>query len=223
MDDILAKARSAPAAEKVLAGKPVSLLLQHTLSNDKDDTNTFVSSSRQDPSTVYSCDSWSKGFEQAGWVNGTVSRVTPRTKTDAYRHLKIYLTGCTAGTAPASDLSIVPMKALELEGLVKANALAERKNGYYQGGDGGTAKSKRQLEDKLVALKVVKHYKASLPTTWAFEASKARKDFAVVYNCARFDKSFKVGATVYGNVEDLHLGMDDEDVGVVLSNCRTKR
>ncbi|MDM0035097.1 hypothetical protein QTI33_23385 [Variovorax sp. J22P271] len=43
--------------------------MQHTLSNEK---NVFVSSSRRDPSVVYGCDTWNKGFEQAGWVNGTI-------------------------------------------------------------------------------------------------------------------------------------------------------
>ncbi|MDM0035096.1 hypothetical protein QTI33_23380 [Variovorax sp. J22P271] len=146
-----------------------------------------------------------------------------RTKTDAYLDLKIFLTGCSAGSAPAPDPALVPMKAQELEGILKTNAAAARKGSQYAGGDGGASKSTRQLEDKLVELKVVKHYKEALPNNWAFQAIKPRKEFVVAYNCEKFDKSFKVGATIYGTFEEASIGMDDDDFSVVLSNCRTRR
>ena len=216
VEDIVAKSKSAAAVEKSLAGKPVSLVVLRVIGSEK---NSFWSTQRHDPFTSYVCDAWSKSIEQGGWVDGTISRIG-MTKDKSFQ---VFLTGCRAGSTPASEASVVPMKASEVEGLIKANALAARKNGYVQGGDGGTIKSTRQLQDKLVGLKVVKHSKQALPQQWMFDAIKARKDFSVSYSCYSYDKSFKVGATIYGNVEDVTAPMDDEGIDVTLNRCRTKR
>ena len=69
----------------------------------------------------------------------------------------------------------------------------------------------------------MKHSKQALPQQWMFDAIKARKDFSVSYSCYSYDKSFKVGATIYGNVEDVTAPMDDEGIDVTLNRCRTKR
>lgn len=132
VEDIVAKSKSAAAVEKSLAGKPVSLVVLRVIGSEK---NSFWSTQRHDPFTSYVCDAWSKSIEQGGWVDGTISRIG-MTKDKSFQ---VFLTGCRAGSTPASEASVVPMKASEVEGLIKANALAARKNGYFQGGDGGTS------------------------------------------------------------------------------------
>ena len=212
VDAVIHNNKSIVSAERQLVGKPVALKMLNTVTGyDPKLKTTFIAiSPTPADSTIYSCVEWDKSIEQVGWVNATVASVSEK-REGVLKTFFVRLTGCTKGSAPPDDPSVVPMKAQELEAIIKANKSPE--------------KSTSQLAEKLVELKVLKQYKWALPTNWAFQSIKPRRegDFVVAYSCPKWDKSFKVGATVYGTLESVNNGMDENDVGVSLSSCRTKR
>jgi hypothetical protein len=202
--------KPAARAEKALVGKKVTLNIYYL--NKRDDLKTqyaFGNSTlaNRDP-TTYICSTWDKAFKKGGWLNATVAGVTSR-KTGLLVENVVALNDCTAGTRPQTDANAAPMTAQEVEGLIKAAKSAD--------------KATRQVEDKYVQLKVMKQFKDSLPSRYAFQSLKQRGEFVVVYNCNSWDKSFKVGATVYATFKDVTYGMDDNDVSVGLTDCSTKR
>ena len=197
-------------AEKALVGKQVTFNIY--TDNKREDlkaAHAIGSSTLVDrDQTTYLCSNWDKSFKEGSWLTATITGVTSRKNGVLVENL-VALSDCTKASRPQLDPNETPTQAKDLEAAIKAAKVQDRN---------------RLFEDQFVAIKVLKHNKES-KQSFSFTATKQRKgeEFSVSYDCRIWDKSFKVGATVYGTLKEVLRGIDDNDIGVALTDCSTKR